>query len=396
MNENDEAHLEQSLALVGKMPSITEKSEEITDIALVGEINEPETKTLQVFQNMSIGGLPEEASKIILKETDADLVEFKDRKTGIIYMPTVHCRARLTDAFGLAGWALQENEATINTEQEKFFFKGSLYVHGRFIAQAIGAQQYFNNNKSQDYSDAYESAKTDCLSRCCKDLSMFKELWMPHWISKWKKDYAVQAWCKSDKGEKLPLWRLYREDPFNGFYLKIKNKSGFYWTEDQQEQTKSVKTRYTTTQELSMSNPEFEKLDEFIDELGGEPVDNPQEHHEPERHKDKREEIAIKKSDKTPWLEDNSGLKWREISDKTIRFMTTGDDPKYIENRNIAARERVSRKVIKLAQKTNADMGKKIYEAALKRFNITSTEDITAENHPEINDLLKKELADIK
>ncbi|MBK7380614.1 MAG: hypothetical protein IPJ03_16785 [Ignavibacteriales bacterium] len=34
----------------------------------------------------------------------------------------------------------------------------------------------------QSWASVEESAKSDCLGRCCKDLGIFKELWQPNFV----------------------------------------------------------------------------------------------------------------------------------------------------------------------------------------------------------------------
>jgi hypothetical protein len=44
------------------------------------------------------------------------------------------------------------------------------------------------------YASALEGARTDCLSRCCKDLGMASELWDKAWRDGWTAKYAVKEW----------------------------------------------------------------------------------------------------------------------------------------------------------------------------------------------------------
>ena len=53
-----------------------------------------------------------------------------------------------------------------------------LYCHGRFVAQAMGEHTYYSRNNLQ-YGKACESAKSNALMRCCKDLGIASSLWDP-------------------------------------------------------------------------------------------------------------------------------------------------------------------------------------------------------------------------
>lgn len=42
---------------------------------------------------------------------------------------------------------------------------------------------------------AEESAKSNALMRCCKDLGIASELWDPTFIHKWRSNHAVELWA---------------------------------------------------------------------------------------------------------------------------------------------------------------------------------------------------------
>lgn len=54
----------------------------------------------------------------------------------------------------------------------------ALYCHGRFVAQSLGEHVYYSKSNLQ-YGRACESAKSNALMRCCKDLGIASELWDP-------------------------------------------------------------------------------------------------------------------------------------------------------------------------------------------------------------------------
>ena len=54
----------------------------------------------------------------------------------------------------------------------------ALYANGKFVSQAMGEHTFYSRNNLM-YGKACESAKSNALMRCCKDLGIASELWMP-------------------------------------------------------------------------------------------------------------------------------------------------------------------------------------------------------------------------
>ena len=54
----------------------------------------------------------------------------------------------------------------------------ALYCHGRYVSQAMGEHTFYSKGNLQ-YGKACESAKSNALVRCCKDLGVASELWDP-------------------------------------------------------------------------------------------------------------------------------------------------------------------------------------------------------------------------
>ncbi len=62
------------------------------------------------------------------------------------------------------------------------------------------------------YATAAESAKSNCLMRCCKDLGIASELWDPSFVRRWVGENALEVWCQNvgkgpDSGRKKKMWR---------------------------------------------------------------------------------------------------------------------------------------------------------------------------------------------
>ncbi len=54
----------------------------------------------------------------------------------------------------------------------------ALFCRGRFISQSVGEHVYYAKN-DLNIGKALESAKSNALMRCCKDLGIASELWDP-------------------------------------------------------------------------------------------------------------------------------------------------------------------------------------------------------------------------
>lgn len=135
------------------------------------------------------------------------------RPDGLIYLPEIKYRRILNRAFGPGAWSLLPMDITVSANDNMLYYRGALFVHGRFVSEAIGEQQYYATNDRMSYATAAESAKSNCLTRCCKDLGIASELWDPSFVRQWIATYAVDVWTEnvgsnpSDRGKKRRMWR---------------------------------------------------------------------------------------------------------------------------------------------------------------------------------------------
>jgi len=153
-----------------------------------------------------------------------DLLDINVRPDGLIYYPQVFVRERLNDAFGRGQWSLIEHQVIKDEDHNKIYFEGSLYVRGCFVAKAIGEANYFPTNykgepnKMFSWASAHESAKSDCIVRCGKDLGIGKELWQPRFSPDFLKDFCVKVWRTKTGGygDKVGSWqwRMKDSEPF--------------------------------------------------------------------------------------------------------------------------------------------------------------------------------------
>ncbi|KAJ7381517.1 hypothetical protein OS493_001665 [Desmophyllum pertusum] len=142
-----------------------------------------------------------------VKETDIEI-----KPDGMIYVPEIKYRRILNHAFGPGGWALVPRGESLQFQNDKdnsqlIVREYALFCLGRFVAQTVGEHTFYSNS-NMVYGKAMESAKSNALMRCCKDLGVASELWDPQFIIQWKDTYAMNTWCENVRTrDKKKLWR---------------------------------------------------------------------------------------------------------------------------------------------------------------------------------------------
>lgn len=144
------------------------------------------------FEGMATEPFPQSAITILREPIDPDDVEIKP--DGIVYLPGVFYRSRLSRAFGPGAWSMPPRGPARRMPKsggELVIFHGALYILGRFVSERYGQCMYYPSNAGMTYADAYEGAITDCLSRCCKDIiEAIAPLWEKGWRDEWQRKYA--------------------------------------------------------------------------------------------------------------------------------------------------------------------------------------------------------------
>lgn len=163
------------------------------------------------FDGMATAPFADTVVAALVAPIPEEAVEVKP--DGIVYLPGVFYRQRLTQAFGPGGWALAPR-GPARTLGNLVTYSGALYALGRFVSEAVGECQYIANNPTMSYASALEGARTDCLTRCCKDLLIAMELWDPSFREGWLAKWALKAWHNKDGKNKLYYWRRDRERPY--------------------------------------------------------------------------------------------------------------------------------------------------------------------------------------
>lgn len=159
------------------------------------------------FDGMATAPFPDETRRVLAEAVNPRDVEIKP--DGIVFLPGVAYRRILTRAFGAGGWAIApRSPARYMKDNNIIVYHGALFCLGRFVAEAVGECFYRDNNPNMSYASCVEGAKTDALSRCCKDLGIATEMWDANWREKWKAEYATTYKQKDRNGEEKTKWKL--------------------------------------------------------------------------------------------------------------------------------------------------------------------------------------------
>lgn len=171
----------------------------------------PQNEMLTLYSSASSLKLTDEENTKISAIFSDDLIEI--RPDGHIYLPQSYYRNRLNESVGIGQWGLipKGSHQEINGGKTKLFFNGVLVIRGCFVAEAVGEAELHSTNENQSIATVWESAKSDCITRCCKDLSIAKQIYEPAFVRRWQKEYAVQVWVE-DKNK--PQWRRTDSPPF--------------------------------------------------------------------------------------------------------------------------------------------------------------------------------------
>ncbi|KAI1211428.1 Mgm101p-domain-containing protein [Annulohypoxylon truncatum] len=160
----------------------------------------------QSYHGLGTSSFGPEVAAVLQARLDPDDIEVKP--DGIIYLPEIKYRRILNAAFGPGGWGLAPR-GQLMVHEKLVTREYALVVHGRFVAQARGEQQYFNE---EGVSTAAEGCKSNALMRCCKDLGIASELWDPRFIRKFMKEHAMQQWVEHVTTKKKKQIWLRKDD----------------------------------------------------------------------------------------------------------------------------------------------------------------------------------------
>ena len=168
-------------------------------------------KPLDIYNGASTLVLTPDETEILLEPVKDENVDI--RPDGLLYLPQVFVRDRLNRAFGVCQWAIMELD--IGVKNNTMSYDGALIVRGKFVSRGTGEAHYIENNPKQSWASVKESAKSDTIARCCKDLGIAKETWQPRWCEKWIAKYAIKVKVETRRGLRI-WWRHKDAKPFEG------------------------------------------------------------------------------------------------------------------------------------------------------------------------------------
>lgn len=189
-------------------------SEALTESAeLTLEENVKSDTSLHPYTGIAAEPFTKEQAETLMERIPDEDIEI--RPDGLIYLPEIRYRRVLNRTFGPGAWALLPR--SIDVRDGMLYYRGALFVHGRFVSEAIGEQPYTPGNDRMSYATAAEAAKSNCLVRCCKDLGIASDLWDPSFIRAWLAKFAIEVWCTSrqDSSKRKKFWRKKAAPPID-------------------------------------------------------------------------------------------------------------------------------------------------------------------------------------
>lgn len=175
------------------------------------QLSLPQNEALQLYSTASTLQLTKEESTALILAFDDSIVEI--RPDGHIYIPQSYYRNRLNEVVGIGQWGLipKGQHQEVNGGKTKLFLNGVLMIRNCFVSEAVGEAELFGDNPNQSIASCWESAKSDCITRCCKDLSIAKQIYEPAYVRLWQAQYAIAVWVN---GKQKPQWRKKDALPF--------------------------------------------------------------------------------------------------------------------------------------------------------------------------------------
>ncbi|KAI8866663.1 mitochondrial genome maintenance MGM101 [Ramicandelaber brevisporus] len=159
-------------------------------------------------------------SSILQAPLPLSCIEIQNDSLGLLYLPDIHYRRILNQAFGPGGWGLVPRGP--HSIHERVLSRDyALICHGRFVSVARGEQEIVGGDAG--LAAATEGVKSNALLRCCKDLGVASELWDPAFVNKFRREHCMLAIVEhATKTTKSRRWRL-KQRPFQYPYKEVSN-----------------------------------------------------------------------------------------------------------------------------------------------------------------------------
>lgn len=178
-----------------------ESQNEGRSLEIYNDINQ----SIDIYSNASMLVISKEETDKLLTPFDEGMIEI--RPDGLIYLPQTFWRQRLNQTFGIGQWAIIPKATTKDPDKNKLYYEGVLLIRGAYVATSVGEAEYHETNRGQSWASVYESSKSDCITRCCKDIGIASELWQPQFIRQWIAKYAIQVEVVDSYNNRKKQWR---------------------------------------------------------------------------------------------------------------------------------------------------------------------------------------------
>lgn len=189
---------------------------EAKQVAIVRDAPPPAqvpAKESDPYAGIAAAPVTDEQKHILLEDIPDEALDVKP--TGEVYASQVRYRNILNRAFGPMAWALRPM-GPLQMKEGILYQEYALYVNGRFVSQSIGAQEYYADNRRMTYADAAEAAKSNALTRCCKDLGIAAKCWERRVTQKFLEENCVKVMVRDRRGQVKHQWRRKDAPPFEG------------------------------------------------------------------------------------------------------------------------------------------------------------------------------------
>ena len=136
---------------------------------------------------------PEESKALLADFGDSDFQPGAGGKENLLYIEHAALRDRFNSVLGLGQWAIIVREtwnedftSPKGTKGVRVYARAMLLVRGCYVGEAVGDMDYFPNNASQNYGDAFEGAKTAAFRRCAKEFGVGLQAWRKGFSDGWR------------------------------------------------------------------------------------------------------------------------------------------------------------------------------------------------------------------